>query len=182
MTASQFVATFLGAIVAASSVGVVAMRSPVLGALCLVVNLTAVAAMYALLGAHFLAAAQIVVYAGAIMVVVLFVIMLLNLQEEENRAIPRKAAVAGGIASILLLSLIAPILVSQFGTTDSGLPAPVGTVKATGMELYTRYVVPFEIASFLIMTGVVGAVALSRGPRQERTVGRKAGAEETRSQ
>jgi NADH-quinone oxidoreductase subunit J len=167
MTASQLVATFLGAIVAASAVGVVAMPSPVMGALCLVVNLTAVAAMYALLGAHFLAAAQIVVYAGAIMVVVLFIIMLLNVQEEERRRFPRKSAIAAGLVSLMLFATVAPILVGQFGVADATIVAPAGTVKATGMELYSRYVVPFEIASFLIMTGVVGAVALSRAPRKD---------------
>lgn len=154
------------AISLATALGVIASRNPVYSALFLVGNLMTMAAMFAALNAHFLAVAQIIVYAGAIMVLFLFVIMLLNVKTEQP-ASPWLVAV-GGIAA---LSFAAALLKSIEGFSRSAFvpesgpvsaAASSGTVKALGFELYTNYIFPFEVASLLIIAAVVGAVMLSQ--------------------
>jgi NADH-quinone oxidoreductase subunit J len=154
-------------IVLVSAVCVVAIRNPLYSAFSLVANLLAVAGLYALLDAHFLAVSQIVVYAGAIMVLVLFVLMLLNLKAESGRKI-------GVVRSLLVVAIgvsfvikAVPTFVEKF----SKLPATTladystgsnGTVKVIGEALYSRYVVQFELSSLVLLIGIVGAVMLSR--------------------
>ena len=163
----------------ASASGVVGFHNPIRSGLCLIVNLLTVAAMFASLGAHFLAATQIIVYAGAIVVLVIFVLMLLNVKDEGFSRRDRRVTLAGLIVSLLLLALIVPTVkelggffaepaeisladgVVAKGAANEGA-AVEGTVKELGRAVFTRYVFPFEAASVLIMAALVGAVMLAK--------------------
>lgn len=152
----------LAAIMILSAVGVVAFLSPIRSALCLIVNLLAVAAIFGQLEAHFLAAVQIIVYAGAIVVLVLFVIMLLNLEDEERKHHEKWwaffAALGGALFTVVMFAVIGTELL-RFGPVYEGV---VGDVRAIGALLYSNYVFPFEAASILIMAAIVGSVMLAR--------------------
>jgi NADH-quinone oxidoreductase subunit J len=157
----------LGVLAIVSAVCVVGIRNPLYSAFSLVVNLLAMAGLYALMDAHFLAVTQVVVYAGAIMVLVLFVIMLLNLKTESGRklgVIRSACALAVGLG--IMASALPPILqqfqnVTPMALRDS-MQASVGTVKAIGEQLYTQYVAQFELASLVLLIGIVGAVMLAK--------------------
>lgn len=166
------IATYiLAAFTLAAAAAVVIFRDPIHSALSLVLHLLGMASLYATLDAHFLAVAQVVVYAGAIMVLVLFVLMLLNLKVETARKVPFLSLIAAAGVGILFLFIVVPILVTSFGSVSDAVLAENalrtnGTTKAMGLELYTNWVVPFELASLLIMAGVVGAVVLARGAKR----------------
>lgn len=153
----------MAALIVASGLWVVLARNPIHSALGLVLNLLTVAGIFAQLGAHFLAAAQIIVYAGAIMVLVLFVLMLLNLKVENPK---KQSSVLIGLAALSGLGaawMLVPMLQHSFAGAyvDAGVPVE-GTVKAVGLVLFSRYIFPFEIASVLIMAAIVGAVMLAK--------------------
>jgi len=168
MTTSLIVFAVCAALAIVSAIGVVASRNPVYSALFLLGNLLTVAVMFAALNAHFLAVAQIIVYAGAIMVLFLFVIMLLNVKTEE-RASPwlvvtgALAAVSFGAALLKSYAAIAHVALPAGDVTGSNN----GTVKALGLDLFTNYVFPFEVASLLIIAAIVGAVMLSQKSRPQ---------------
>ena len=150
----------------AAGLGVVLFRNPLYSAFSLVVNLLAVAGMYAVLNAHFLAASQIIVYAGAIMVLVLFVLMLLNLKTESGRRLSLGTAGISIVAGLVCFSMVVPPLIQVFGTLapyviGDRARAAEGTVKNIGLQLFQKYVVQFELASLVILVGVVGAVMLA---------------------
>jgi len=165
------------AIVVVSALGVVLLRNPVHSALALVSNLVGVAAIYAMLNAHFLAVVQIIVYAGAIVVLVLFVLMLLNMKVEALKRHEKIFYTTVMLVAVAFCAAILPILHQFFGefnpaaslTIASGaaasgaaaLPRVEGTVEAIGKVLFTRYLFLFEAASILIMAALVGAVMLS---------------------
>lgn len=168
----------IGVLALASAVCVVGLRNPLFSAFALVVNLLAVAGLYAALDAHFLAVSQVVVYAGAIMVLVLFVLMLLNLKAESGRRLGFfRSACALVVGCMVLLSALPPVL-SHFSeisstTLSDNAQRSVGTVKAIGQELYTNYVAQFELASLVLLIGIVGAVMLSK--RKSVTLGPRPG-------
>jgi NADH-quinone oxidoreductase subunit J len=180
----SFVGFVLSAVAVASAIGVVALRNPLSSAFSLIVNLLAMAGLYAMLGAHFLAVTQVVVYAGAIMVLVLFVLMLLNLKFESTRRLGVfRSAVAVG-AAFLIFALIVPPMLSHFDslplvTLTENIAKSEGGVKAIGKELYGRYMVQFELSSLVLLIGVVGAVMLAKrkttriGPRDSSSAGGK---------
>jgi NADH-quinone oxidoreductase subunit J len=157
----------IAAIGIASAIGVVGFRNPLSSAFSLIVHLLSIAGLYALLGAHFLAVSQVVVYAGAIMVLVLFVLMLLNLKSESGRRIGIvRSAITVGIGLVIFLSVSAPML-AQFdtipqATLEQNINASEGGVKAIGELLYGRYMVQFELSSLVLLVGVVGAVMLAK--------------------
>lgn len=163
----SFIEFVFAAIAIGAALGVVGFRNPLSGAFSLIVHLLSVAGLYALLGAHFLAVAQVVVYAGAIMVLVLFVLMLLNLKRESGRKIGLLRGMATiGIASMLFVSIAGPML-SHFSALSSvhlaeAARSSEGGVKAIGEALYGRYVVQFELSSLVLLIGVVGAVMLAK--------------------
>jgi NADH-quinone oxidoreductase subunit J len=145
-------------------------QSPVASALWLVNTLFNIAALFVLLDAHFLAAVQVLVYAGAIMVLFLFVIMLLNL----GRAGPgdmkgRWGKVVAGVAGLVLLSELIVLRVAV-PPTELRLPAGAvgaqvaeqGVVQAVALPLFQAYLVPFEIASLMLLAAIVGAVVLAK--------------------
>lgn len=153
-----------------SAFGVVIARSPVGSLLFMVTTLAALAGTFVLLEAHFLAAIQILVYAGAIMVLFLFVIMLLNLGHDYRRDLK------GGLFAILSFGAIGGIggLLAQRLTDEAVLSAGAGArtidaavreygaVGAIAQPLYTTYVVPFEITGILLLVAIVGAIALAK--------------------
>jgi NADH-quinone oxidoreductase subunit J len=157
----------IAAIGVASAIGVIGFRNPLTSAFSLIIHLLAIAGLYALLGAHFLAVSQVVVYAGAIMVLVLFVLMLLNLKSESGRRIGIiRSALTVGIAVIIFIAISGPIL-AQFENLPLGILAQnaarsEGGVKAIGEVLYGRYIVQFELSSLVLLVGVVGAVMLAK--------------------
>jgi len=159
----QYVAFFLIAFLAiASAVGMVLRRNPIHGALLLVMNLGCVAVLYLMLGAEFLAAAQVIIYAGAIMVLFVFAIMVLIPGKEETGPDPLRpwrllAPLLGG----LLLLEIALILQSNL-LSAPGARRPPGSVKAVGRLLFTEYLFPFEVTSVVLLAALVGVLALAK--------------------
>lgn len=149
---------------------VVTRRSPVYAALFLLPMFLALAVLYLLLAAPFLAAMQILVYAGAIIVVFLFVIMLINLRPEDEldegprlRWLPA-LAVGGALLYLLGLSIVRGLGGTAF--VESGeLPralAEFGSTRGVGLAMFDAYVVPFELASVLIVAAILGAILLSK--------------------
>ncbi len=136
-------------------------RSPVTSAMFLVLTIISMAGLFVLLHAFFLAAVQIIVYAGAVIVLFLFVIMLLDLKEEQRRKIKFFAFVGGlvsvgAILAILMKSLRAtPLNVSTSLTHD-------GDTNALGQLLFKQYVLPFEVVSVLLLVAMVGVILLSK--------------------
>ncbi|MGH9869210.1 MAG: NADH-quinone oxidoreductase subunit J family protein [Candidatus Polarisedimenticolia bacterium] len=156
----------LASVCAVSAIMVVTRRNPVHAALFLVLAFFCVAGIYVIMMAEFLAAVQVLVYAGGITVLFLFVIMLVPL--EGSRLSPPPVRHLGwSLASAALLSIS---LISYFWNAPSppflgstkDLTAGGGNIEAMGMELYQRYLVPFEIASVLLLVAMIGAVVLAR--------------------
>ena len=154
------------------SVGVVVSRSPVASLLFMVAALASTAGIFVLLEAHFLAAIQIMVYAGAIMVLFLFVIMLLNLGHDYQRDIRGNVAMIFGFA---VTGGIGGLLARQLGSGTAGLEMNLGAgdaidaalreygaVGAIARPLFTDYVVAFELTGILLLVAIVGAVALAK--------------------
>ncbi|HEY6092526.1 MAG TPA: NADH-quinone oxidoreductase subunit J [Gemmatimonadales bacterium] len=144
-------------------------NSPVASALWLVVTLFSLAALFVLLDAQFIAALQVLVYAGAIMVLFLFVIMLLNLGRPGPSDIkgPWGLAVAVVLAAVLLFQLrvlgSAPASAAQLPPgTVAAIQQQQGMVGAVANPLFDTYLVPFEIASVLLLAAIVGAVVLAK--------------------
>jgi NADH-quinone oxidoreductase subunit J len=157
----------LAALMIVSAIGVVLVQHPVRSAMCLVVTLFLMAVFFVFLDADFVAALQIVVYAGAILVVFLFVIMLLNLQVDDVEPIGgRWTIVAVGGGSLFALLLL--FFLKRAGTLLPGpgmsteVAAGFGSTEAVGMRLFTHYLLQFEITGLLMLAGVVGAVVLAK--------------------
>ena len=137
-------------------------RNPVTSAMFLVLTIISMAGLFVLLHAFFLAAVQVLVYAGAVMVLFLFVIMLLDLKEEERRKVKKLGLVAGLIA----IGAIVGIFLNALVVTQPGksLPAPIseGATIPLGRLLFTHYLLPFEIVSLLLLVAMVGVILLSK--------------------
>jgi NADH-quinone oxidoreductase subunit J len=148
-------------VVVGAALGLVLKRNPIHGALFLVVNLGGIAALYLTLGAEFLAAAQVIVYAGAIMVLFVFAIMVLIPGKEETGPDPRRryrlVAVPVGAALLVELTLI----VARRGAGPPG-PAVPGGVETIGRLLFTNYLFPFELTSLLLLAAMVGVMLLAK--------------------
>jgi NADH-quinone oxidoreductase subunit J len=147
-----------------SAVSVVLQRHPISSALSLIGVMASIAVLYLLLGAEFIAMAQIIVYAGAVMVLFIFVIMLLNAGEEERRGRSWTAQLLGIPAVAVFVALVGFFVQRgfanagsvQFGNFTGGSP------QSVGYALFTDYLLPFEITSVLILIAIVGAIVLAR--------------------
>jgi len=140
-------------------------KKPVNAAMCLIMTMFLLAGMYVLLDAHLMAALQIIVYAGAIMVLFLFVIMLLNIQEKEGRlGINKIATQFAGVAIVGgIFVVIANLVTIDHSLVKAGdMVNGFGTTKAVGTLLFTDFILPFEIASVLLLAAIVGAVILAK--------------------
>jgi NADH-quinone oxidoreductase subunit J len=137
-------------------------RNPVTSAMFLVLTIISMAGLFVLLHAFFLAAVQVLVYAGAVMVLFLFVIMLLDVKEEERR----KIKLVGFIAGLASVGAIVGIFIKSLLATkpSSGLAAPTaeGGTNTLGKILFTQYLLPFEIVSILLLVAMVGVILLSK--------------------
>jgi NADH-quinone oxidoreductase subunit J len=152
-----------GALAIASAHGMVLnVRNTVAAAMSLVVTMIALAVVYVVLEAHLVAALQIMVYAGAIVVVFLFVVMLLNLRSDAFSPARQRLLKAAGVALSLGIAAAFLTLVPRSLPTVREIPAGFGGYRAVGAELFTRFVLPFEITSLLILAAVVGAVVLAK--------------------
>ncbi|MGI8662791.1 MAG: NADH-quinone oxidoreductase subunit J family protein [Acidimicrobiales bacterium] len=158
-----------------SAVGVVTSRSPVHSALSLVATLFGVAVLFVAQDAHFLAAVQVIVYAGAIVVLFLFVIMLLGVDrlediETEPLVAQRPLALLAGAAFAVLAGLVYALTDRDFGGIVTGAPSQAGVLARSGSQnvtnlatsVFTDYLYAFEITSVLLIIAVVGAVVLAR--------------------
>ena len=153
------------------AIGVVMARSPVASLLFMVTTLASLAGIFVLLEAHFLAAVQVIVYAGAIMVLFLFVIMLLNLGHDYQKDLKGGAfavlsfAVVGTIAGFIARELRGAGTLDMAGPGGRAIDAALaehGAVGAIALPLYTTYVVPFEITGILLLVALVGAIVLAK--------------------
>lgn len=154
----------LGGVAAMAAVGVVVFNNAVRSALCLVVNFFVLAFLYFTLNVEMLGITQIVVYTGAIMVLFLFVIMLLNLgapQALEEKMDPKKI-VAGALGLGLFAVIASQIVIPLLKVTEPRAANNFGSPEAVGRTLFTGYLYPFEIASVLLLIGIVGSILLAK--------------------
>jgi NADH-quinone oxidoreductase subunit J len=161
---------FLSFVALLSALGVVLAKNPVHSVLFLILTFFTLSAHYLLLNAQFLAAVNIIVYAGAIMVLFLFVIMFLNLNEDTEPQKPMLAKVAATISGGLLLLVMVAALrnVEPAGYNADTFNSQIGMVDRLGMVLFQQYSLPFELASILLLAAMVGSVMLGKRETGER--------------
>jgi NADH-quinone oxidoreductase subunit J len=163
MTAPLAIFFVLAAMAVLGAVSLIVQRHPIHSALSLIVVMVALAGLYLLMGAEFVAAVQIIVYGGAIMVLFVFVIMLLNAGEEERTTASKLATYAGIPLALAVTGLIAAAIARSSGSLPA--PAPNGALtstKALSTMLFSDFVYPFELTSFLILVAILGAIVLAQ--------------------
>ncbi len=161
---AQLVFFYLAGIIVLTSILVVALRNPIYSALSLLIMFFHVAGLYVTLHAEFVAAVQIIVYAGAILVLYLFVVMLLNVKREDryHAQLPLGALLGATILTEVVL------LLWQRGGSAPAPPAAapsapaIGNTEAIGEVLYSTYVFPFEVASLILLVAMIGAIVLAK--------------------
>jgi NADH-quinone oxidoreductase subunit J len=162
MSITEILFWILSGLAVISALIVVTSKHPVYSVLALIVTFFCISGHYILLNAQFLAVVNIIVYAGAIMVLFLFVIMLMNLnrdtEPQKNKWLKLAGAVSGGI---LLLVMVAALRSTEQKMTELGT-GDIGLIQNLGKVLFTDYVVPFEIASILFLSAMVGAVVIGK--------------------
>jgi NADH-quinone oxidoreductase subunit J len=174
----QTILFFLFSVIAlGSAIMMILHRNPIYSAIFLIVSFFGLAGFYVLLNAPFVASVHLIVYAGAIMVLFLFVIMLLNLKRDparERGKIPRRTFAA--LVVLILLAEIGVLIGGSIFTASTAANQPVvglvngasdattlvGSTTGIGKQLFTTYLLPFEIASVLLLVGIVGAVILTK--------------------
>src|SRR5882762_62286 len=129
-------------------------RNPVTSAMFLVLAIISMAGLFVLLHAFFLAAVQVLVYAGAVMVLFLFVIMLLDLKEEERRKVKKLGLVAGLVSVGTIVGIFVKSLLATHPGKDLPAPTAVGDTATLGKMLFTNYLLPFEIVSILLLVAM----------------------------
>ncbi|SNS85184.1 NADH dehydrogenase subunit J [Granulicella rosea] len=155
------------ALAVAGALNFLLQRHPINSALSLVVVMLSLAVLYWSLGAEFLAAAQVIVYSGAVMVLFVFVVMLLNAGEEERTTGSRAAYFAGIPGAAAVFCLLSFVFLSEsktLGSSNLGGYLNDGTVNIVEISkiLFTRLLLPFEVTSILILVAILGAVVLAR--------------------
>jgi NADH-quinone oxidoreductase subunit J len=154
-----------GLIAVASALAFVTRRSPIAAALWLVVTMFCLAAMYVMLGADFIGAIQVLVYAGAIMVVFLFVVMLLNLGHGGERSDFRGTwtRIAGGFVGLAVLALVLATTLRDPIRDDLAIPEPpANAIQPVAEAAFRQYLLAFEVTSVLLLAAIVGAVVLAK--------------------
>ena len=170
MNSELIVFLVLSLVAISTALGMLFSRNAVYSALFLVLNFITVAVFYLLLGAPFIAMSQITVYAGAIMVLFLFVIMLLGAESlAPSKVLPWQRPLAG-LLSVVLVVEAAYLLITRANTAAS-ISAPDASVntmenlRTMALELFSQYLLPFEITSILLLVAMVGAIVLTRQER-----------------
>ena len=171
MTLDLILFLVLAVVAVATAMGMLLSRNAIYSALFLVLNFITVAIFYLLLGAPFIAMAQVTVYAGAIMVLFLFVIMLLGAESlPKAEVLPWQRPLAGTLGFILLAEA-AYLLVTRARPSGQVLPPEAAvndpvTLQQLGMSLFQEYLLPFEVTSVLLLVAMVGAIVLIRKERR----------------
>lgn len=160
-----------GALAVAGALNLLLQRHPINSALSLVVVMMSLAVLYWSLGAEFLAAAQVIVYSGAVMVLFVFVIMLLNAGEEERTSGSRAAYIAGIPGAAAIFCLLSFVFLSEqkaLGGANLGghLNNGLNNIAEISQVLFTKQLLPFEVTSILILVAILGAVVLARKEEQ----------------
>jgi NADH-quinone oxidoreductase subunit J len=153
----------LAALAVLGAVSLILQSHPIHSALSLILVMVSLAGLYLLMGAEFIAAVQIIVYGGAVMVLFIFVIMLLNAGVEERTNISKLATFAGVPLALALGGIIAAAIVRSSGHLPP--PAANGAMSSTrqlSMLLFSEFVYPFELTSFLILVAILGAIVLAQ--------------------
>lgn len=157
----------LAGLCVALALAVILNKSPVGSAVCLIGMMLGLAGIFVLLHAHFLAILQVLVYAGAIMVLFMFVIMLLNLKGEDTQAwkIRSRNTLLTALTALLVLAILLKFadigLRAEFNNPQA-IAEGFGTTAAVGKLLFTDFVLPFEVASILLLVAMIGAVVLAK--------------------
>ena len=173
MTAGVVFFAIMSALAIAGAIVTVGSRSPIRSAMGLLLTIVGIAGLFLRLNAEFMAAIQLIVYAGAVVVLFVFVIMLLG---PDARAVPsgtpkaRASRIVGGIVMALLGVAAGGAYIAMQPRPTRLLPAPpeYGTVELVGREIFTRAIVPFELATALLIVAVVGAIAVARSKHHPR--------------
>jgi NADH-quinone oxidoreductase subunit J len=167
MSAILFI--LFGGLAIGCAVSMVVQRNPLYSAISLIGVFISLACIYVTLAAPFIAAVQVIVYAGAIMVLVVFVIMLLNVEEEERRNVKLRYLVPTAIVMAALLIAEATFMISSVDNSiqpehpsATANASDVGLTASIGNGLFTQYLLPFEITSLLLLMAIVGAMTLAR--------------------
>jgi len=161
MTPQIAIFLVLAAVAVAGAVSLILQRHPIHSALSLIMVMVALAGLYLLQGAEFVAAVQIIVYGGAIMVLFVFVIMLLNAGEEERTNLSRMARYVGVPLGVIFLIEIA-FWIGRATLHLGAAPAEAVSTRDLSSLLFREYVFPFELTSFLILIALLGALVLAR--------------------
>jgi NADH-quinone oxidoreductase subunit J len=175
----QLIFLFLAAVAVFAAFNVILQRNPIYSALSLIIVMCALAGAFLLLDAQFVAAMQVIVYAGAVMVLFVFVIMLLNVRTEEARQ--DRVKYLKLITPLLFIALLAEVFFVARSVTTTTPPLvtapgenPYGTVEAVGSAMFSSYLFPFEATSVLILMAMVGSLILARKrtAQEAETLGR----------
>ena len=153
---------FLATVITLSAILVVAFRNPVYSVISLLVMFFHIAALFVSLHAEFLAAVQIIVYAGAILVLYLFVVMLLNLKHDDSYQ--RQVWIGVGLGGVALAEIIYLVVTAGSGSTITLASSTMsqGNTEMVGRLLYTKYLFPFEVASLILLVAMIGAILLAK--------------------
>jgi len=163
MTGPMIIFLVLAAVAVLGAVSLILQRHPIHSALSLIVVMVALAGLYLLMGAEFVAAVQIIVYGGAIMVLFVFVIMLLNAGAEERTNFSKLATYAGVPLAVAIAGLIAAAILKSGGNLSTAGPnGALTSTKNLSMLLLREFVYPFELTSFLVLVAILGAIVLAQ--------------------
>ncbi|MXZ25735.1 MAG: NADH-quinone oxidoreductase subunit J [Caldilineaceae bacterium SB0666_bin_21] len=155
-------AFLIGALSLAAAIGVVISAKPVHSALFLMANFATLAILYVLLDAQFLAAAQVIIYAGGIVILILFVIMLIGHDPADRSQQVTWPAVASLVLGVILLASLVLQLTGRLELGGGGGIASGGSPSAVGTELFTRFLLPFEFVAILLLVALIGALIMGR--------------------
>jgi NADH-quinone oxidoreductase subunit J len=163
MNAPLIIFFVLAALAVIGAISLILQKHPIHSALSLIVVMVALAGLYLLMGAEFVAAVQIIVYGGAIMVLFVFVIMLLNAGEEERTDFSKLAKFGGLPLALALTGLLAAAMVRHGGAVQNqNVPGALADTSTLSTMLFTTFVYPFELTSFLILVAIMGALVLAQ--------------------
>jgi NADH-quinone oxidoreductase subunit J len=167
MTAPLIIFFVLAALSIIGAVSLIFQKHPIHSALSLIVVMVALAGLYLLMGAEFVAAVQIIVYGGAIMVLFVFVIMLLNAGTEEHTSESKLAGFPGILLALALMGFVAATVARSAGTfatvnaAAGNVPGALSSTRQLSTMIFRNFVYPFELTSFLILIAILGAIVLA---------------------